>query len=132
MAEVPSASGPGGAQGPVIIQPSRGPRRPSMVLGGLLVLIGAILLAGQFVRVEDAKSRDIVITVSSGCRLERSQSRNQLLPVRPLCRRRLTSAGKRTESVYGSVHTNLARPRIEVGELHYVSFEAAFSEAVGT
>ena len=49
MAEVPSASGPGGAQGPVISQPSRGPRRPSMVLGGLLVLIGAILLAGQFV-----------------------------------------------------------------------------------
>jgi len=52
MAEVPSASGPGGAQGPVISQPSRGPRRPSMVLGGLLVLIGAILLAGQFVRVD--------------------------------------------------------------------------------
>src|SRR5438445_7470084 len=52
MAEVPSASGPGGAQGPVISQPSRGPRRPSMVLGGLLVLIGAVLLAGQFVRVD--------------------------------------------------------------------------------
>src|SRR5437879_10123465 len=52
MAEVPSASGPGGAQGPVISQPSRGPRRPSMVLGGLLVVLGAILLAGQFVRVD--------------------------------------------------------------------------------
>src|SRR5438094_9152114 len=52
MAEVPSASGPGGAQGPVISQPSRDPRRPSMVLGGLLVLIGAILLAGQFGRVD--------------------------------------------------------------------------------
>ena len=52
MAEEPSASGPGGAPGPVISQPSRGPRRPSMVLGGLLVLIGAILLAGQFVRVD--------------------------------------------------------------------------------
>ena len=52
MAEVPSASGPGAAQGPVISQPSRGPRRPSMVLGGLLVLLGAILLAGQFVRVD--------------------------------------------------------------------------------
>ena len=52
MAEEPSASGPGGAQGPIISQPSRGPRRPSMVLGGLLVLIGAILLVGQFVRVD--------------------------------------------------------------------------------
>src|SRR5207247_9594211 len=52
MAEEPSASGPGGAQGPAISPPSRGPRRPSMVLGGLLVLIGAILLAGQFVRVD--------------------------------------------------------------------------------
>src|SRR5256886_17317770 len=52
MAEEPSASGPGGAQGPIISQPSRGPRRPSMVRGGLLVLIGAILLVGQFVRVD--------------------------------------------------------------------------------
>src|SRR5213080_3873286 len=52
MAEEPSASGPGGAQGPIISQPSRGPRRPSMVLGGLLILIGAILLIGQFVRVD--------------------------------------------------------------------------------
>ena len=52
MAEEPSASGPGGAPGPVISQPTRGPRPPSMVLGGLLVLIGAILLAGQFVRVD--------------------------------------------------------------------------------
>src|SRR6267143_2031697 len=49
MAEAPSASGPGAAQGAAISQPLR---RPSMVLGGLLVLIGAILLAGQFVRVE--------------------------------------------------------------------------------
>jgi len=30
----------------------RQPRRPSTVLGGLLVLIGALLLAGQFVRVD--------------------------------------------------------------------------------
>src|SRR6267143_4693025 len=52
MPEEPSASGPGVAQGPAISQPSRGARRPSMVLGGLLVLIGAILLAGQFVRVD--------------------------------------------------------------------------------
>lgn len=52
MAEEPSASGPGGALEPAISQPSHGPRRPSMVLGGLLVLIGAILLAGQFVRVD--------------------------------------------------------------------------------
>src|SRR2546428_12136014 len=52
MAEEPSASGPGGAQGPVISQPSRGPRRPSMVLGGLLVLIGAILPARTFGRVD--------------------------------------------------------------------------------
>src|SRR5437016_13405203 len=52
MADHPSANGPGGAQAPPIGQPSRRPRRPSMVLGGLLVLIGAILLAGQFVRVD--------------------------------------------------------------------------------
>src|SRR2546428_13964974 len=52
VAEKPSAGGRGAAQGPAISQPSRGPRRPSMVLGGLLVLIGAILLAGQFVRVD--------------------------------------------------------------------------------
>src|SRR3989440_4888262 len=52
MAEEPSASGPGGAQEPVISQPARPPRRQSMVLGGLLVLIGAVLLAGQFVRVD--------------------------------------------------------------------------------
>ena len=52
MADHPSASGPGDAQGPAISPPSRGARRPSMVLGGLLVLIGAILLAGQYVRVD--------------------------------------------------------------------------------
>src|SRR5260370_6027146 len=33
-------------------QASRQSRRPSMVLGGLLVLIGAILLLGQFVRID--------------------------------------------------------------------------------
>jgi hypothetical protein len=52
MAEEPSASAPGAAPGPAISPPSRGGRRPSMILGGLLVLIGAILLAGQFVRVD--------------------------------------------------------------------------------
>jgi len=51
MAEAPPASGPGG-RGPDINQPPRDRRRQSMVLGGLFVLIGAILLAGQFVRVD--------------------------------------------------------------------------------
>src|SRR3982075_131775 len=49
MAEGPSANAPGG-QGPGISQTPR--RRQSMVLGGLFVLIGAVLLAGQFVRVD--------------------------------------------------------------------------------
>ena len=49
MADAPPASGPGG-QEPAISQTPR--RRQSMVLGGLFVLIGAILLAGQFVRVD--------------------------------------------------------------------------------
>jgi hypothetical protein len=35
-----------------ISQPPRQPRRRSTVLGGLFVLVGAILLAGQFVRVD--------------------------------------------------------------------------------
>lgn len=39
---VPAAKGPA---------PSR-PRRPSMILGGLLVLVGAVLLIGQFVRID--------------------------------------------------------------------------------
>jgi energy-coupling factor transporter transmembrane protein EcfT len=51
MAEGPPAGAPA-AQRPVISEPPRHARRPSMVLGGLLVLIGAILLAGQFVRVD--------------------------------------------------------------------------------
>src|SRR2546425_1234387 len=51
MADAPPVSGPGG-QGPAISQPPRLQRRQSMVLGGLFVLIGAILLAGQFVRVD--------------------------------------------------------------------------------
>lgn len=51
MAEAPPASGHGG-RGPDINQPPRDPRRQSWVLGGLFVLIGAILLAGQFVRVD--------------------------------------------------------------------------------
>ncbi len=51
MADAPPVSGPGG-QGPAISQPPRHQRRQSMVLGGLFVLIGAILLAGQFVRVD--------------------------------------------------------------------------------
>jgi hypothetical protein len=51
MADGPSPNAPV-AQGPA---PSHAPRRPgrqSTVLGGLLVLIGAILLAGQFVRID--------------------------------------------------------------------------------
>jgi hypothetical protein len=38
--------------GPATSQLPRQPRRRSMVLGGLLVLIGAILLLGQFVRID--------------------------------------------------------------------------------
>jgi hypothetical protein len=49
MGEGPSENGAGAAQGAAISQP---PRRQSMILGGLLVLIGAILLLGQFVRVD--------------------------------------------------------------------------------
>ena len=49
MVEGPSENGLGAAQGAAISQP---PRRQSMILGGLLVLIGAILLLGQFVRVD--------------------------------------------------------------------------------
>ena len=41
-----------GAPAPVISQPPRRGRRQSTVIGGLFVLIGAILLAGQFVRVD--------------------------------------------------------------------------------
>ena len=52
MEEGPPASGQGVAREPVISEPSRRPTRQSIVLGGLLVLIGAILLAGQFVRVD--------------------------------------------------------------------------------
>ena len=33
-------------------QVTRRPRRPSMVLGGLLVLVGAVLLVGQFVQID--------------------------------------------------------------------------------
>ena len=51
MAEGPPASAPA-AQGPAISEPPRPQRRQSMVLGGLFVLIGAILLAGQVVRVD--------------------------------------------------------------------------------
>src|SRR5713226_6355862 len=37
---------------PVINEAPRRPRRQSVVLGGLFVLIGAILLVGQFVRID--------------------------------------------------------------------------------
>lgn len=49
MAEGPTASAPAGPE-PAISQTPRG--RRSMVLGGLFVLVGAILLAGQLLRVE--------------------------------------------------------------------------------
>ena len=52
MVEGPSENGLGAAQGAAISEPPRRPRRQSMILGGLLVLIGAILLLGQFVRVD--------------------------------------------------------------------------------
>src|SRR6202048_4750917 len=51
MDEGPLASAPA-VQGPPISEPPRHRRRQSMVLGGLFVLIGAVLLAGQFVRVD--------------------------------------------------------------------------------
>src|ERR1700730_9773839 len=51
MAEGPPATAPG-TPGPAVSQPPRRGRRQSTVIGGLFVLIGAILLAGQFVRVD--------------------------------------------------------------------------------
>jgi len=51
MDEGPPASAPA-VRGPAISEPPRRGRRQSMVLGGLFVLIGAVLLAGQFVRVD--------------------------------------------------------------------------------
>ena len=51
MAEGPPPSAPA-VQGPATSQAPRQPRRQSMVLGGLLILIGAILLVGQFVRID--------------------------------------------------------------------------------
>ena len=51
MAERPPANVPG-APGPAISAPPRRGRRQSTVVGGLLVLIGAILLAGQLVRID--------------------------------------------------------------------------------
>jgi len=51
MAERPPANAPG-APGPAISAPPRRGRRQSTVVGGLLVLIGAILLAGQLVRID--------------------------------------------------------------------------------
>ena len=47
----PPANDPG-APAPVSSQPARRGRRQSTVIGALFVLIGAILLAGQFVRVD--------------------------------------------------------------------------------
>src|SRR6202165_5696799 len=51
MAEGPPANPPR-PRAPAVVQPSRRGRRQSTVVGGLLVLIGAILLAGQFLRVD--------------------------------------------------------------------------------
>ena len=51
MAEGPPANAPA-APGPGISEPARRGRRQSTVVGGLFVLVGAILLAGQFVRVD--------------------------------------------------------------------------------
>jgi hypothetical protein len=51
MAEGPPANAPG-APGPAVSQPPHRGRRQSTVVGGLFVLIGAILLAGQFVHVD--------------------------------------------------------------------------------
>lgn len=50
MADGPPSNAPI-VQGPAP-KPAPRPRRQSAVLGGLLVLIGAILLAGQFVRID--------------------------------------------------------------------------------
>jgi hypothetical protein len=49
MTDGPPASGPGGRELTISQTPRR---RQSMVLGGMFVLIGAILLAGQFVRID--------------------------------------------------------------------------------
>jgi hypothetical protein len=49
MGDPPPTSRLGGRE-PAINETPRRPRRQSMVLGGLFVLIGAVLLAGQFVR----------------------------------------------------------------------------------
>jgi hypothetical protein len=51
MADGPPSNAPV-VPGPAPSQAPRRPRRQSAVLGGLLVLIGAILLAGQFVRID--------------------------------------------------------------------------------
>jgi hypothetical protein len=51
MAEGRPANAPA-APGPGISEPARRGRRQSTVIGGLFVLVGAILLAGQFVRVD--------------------------------------------------------------------------------
>ena len=51
MDERPPANDPG-ALAPVTSQPPGRRRRPSTVIGALFVLLGAILLAGQFVRVD--------------------------------------------------------------------------------
>jgi hypothetical protein len=51
MADGPSPSAPA-AQEPATSRAPHQPRRQSSLLGGLLVLIGAILLAGQFVRLD--------------------------------------------------------------------------------
>lgn len=51
MDERPPANAPG-APGPAVSQPPRRGGRQSTVVGGLFVLIGALLLAGQFVHVD--------------------------------------------------------------------------------
>jgi hypothetical protein len=51
MDERPPANAPG-APGPAVSQPPPRARRQSTVVGGLFVLIGEILLAGQFVHVD--------------------------------------------------------------------------------
>jgi uncharacterized membrane protein len=52
MADGPPPSVPAAAPEAASRQGRRRPPRQSMVLGGLLVVIGAILLAGQFVRID--------------------------------------------------------------------------------
>jgi hypothetical protein len=51
MADGPPSNAPA-VQEPAPRPVARQPRRQSTVLGGLLVLIGAVLLAGQFVRID--------------------------------------------------------------------------------